>query len=162
MIAGATLALDLGTHLGWALQHSDGRVESGVEDFSPDKHEQDGLRFLRFRAWLHDVKVRLEAGGEELALIRYERINFAMPGQVYASHVYGANWGTLTAWAEHHKIEYEGIYPTTIKKYVTGSGRASKDQVKRAVRALGFNPATHDEADALALLALTMEWRIAA
>lgn len=29
------LALDLGTHTGWALQHLDGTITSGTEHFKP-------------------------------------------------------------------------------------------------------------------------------
>ena len=40
----------------------------------------------------------------------------------------------------------------TIKRHVTGKGNADKDAVIAAVRALGFDPADDNEADALALL----------
>ena len=40
----------------------------------------------------------------------------------------------------------------TIKRHITGRGNADKDAVIAAVRALGFDPADDNEADALALL----------
>lgn len=152
-MTGATLALDLGTRLGFAIRHADGRIESGARDFSPERHEGDGLRFLRFRAWLHDTKQRLELAGEQLALIRYERVDFvpAYAG-ANAAHIYGGNRATVTMWAEHHGIPYEGVPVGTIKKALTGSGRAKKQDIVAAVKRLGFKPATHDEADALAVL----------
>ena len=148
---GAVLALDLGTKLGFAIRHGNGRIESGARDFSPEPHEGDGLRFLRFRAWLHDTKRRLEAAGETLALIRYERVDFMQYG-AHAAHIYGGNWATVTMWAEHHGIPYRGVATGTIKRAIAGSGRAKKPAVIAAIRAMGFRPESTDEADALAVL----------
>lgn len=146
------LALDLGTKLGWALLRADGRVESGRVDFTPRRAEGEGMRFLKFRAWLHEIKRRIEAAGEALVMVRYEVVNFIMEGQAYAAHVWGALWGHLLAWCEYHGIAYRGFQPATIKKAATGSGRASKPEVAAAMRQRGYPSATSDEADALALL----------
>ncbi len=142
-MTGAVLALDLGTKLGWAIRHADQRIESGARDFSPERHEGDGLRFLRFRAWLHDTKQRLETAGEQLGFIRYERVDFvpAYAG-ANAAHIYGG--------------PYEGVSPSTVKKAIAGHGHAKKPEVMEAIRKLGFNPATADEADALAVLMTPM------
>ncbi len=69
-----------------------------------------------------------------------------------AAHIYGGNWAVLTAWAEHHGIPYEGVSPSTVKKAIAGNGHAKKPAIMEAIRAMGFNPATADEADALAVL----------
>jgi hypothetical protein len=58
----------------------------------------------------------------------------------------------LTAWAKMFKIPYRGVPVGTIKRHVTGRGNADKEAVIAAVRALGFDPADDNEADALALL----------
>ncbi|GAH01811.1 unnamed protein product, partial [marine sediment metagenome] len=50
------LALDCGTNTGWASE-VDGRIESGVQDFSLKRGESKGIRFLRFNTWL---KIMLE------------------------------------------------------------------------------------------------------
>ena len=55
----------------------------------------------------------------------------------------------LTAWAEANEIPYRGVPVTTIKRHATN---ADKEAVIAAVRALGFDPADDNEADALALL----------
>ena len=68
--------------------------------------------------------------------------------------MYGGFLATLTAWAEHHEIPYEGVPVGSIKRHVTGKGNASKGAVLAAVRALGYSPADDNEADALAIL----EW----
>lgn len=148
----ALLALDLGTDTGWALRRGTGAVDYGTVSFSPARSDRDGLRFLRFRSWLHDLKRRLDVSGETLELIRYERVDFVRPGQVYAAHVYGAMWGTLTAWAEHHGIPYQGVAVSTLKKAVTGHGFSPKDAIIREIRRRGFDVQTSHEADALGLL----------
>jgi len=148
----AVLALDLGTKLGWAIRHRDGRIESGHHDFSPARGEPEGLRFLRFRAWLYDTKRRLETAGESIAEIRYERVDFIRPGQAYSAHVLGGNWGTVTAWAAHHGIACQGVPVGTIKRAVTGKGNSKKPAIMAAIKAMGFDPRTTDEADALAVL----------
>jgi hypothetical protein len=45
-----------------------------------------------------------------------------------------------------------GVPVGTIKRHATGNGNANKQAVIAAVRALGFDPADDNEADALALL----------
>ena len=50
----AILALDLGTHTGWALYQRDGTITSGTEHFSPQRFEGGGMRFLRFKRWLNE------------------------------------------------------------------------------------------------------------
>ena len=58
----------------------------------------------------------------------------------------------LTAWCEHHEIQYEGVPVGTIKRFATGKGNAGKDAVIAAIKARGFRPADDNEADALAIL----------
>ncbi len=50
------LALDLGTITGWALRGSDGHITSGSESFRPQRFEGGGMRFLRFKRWLTELK----------------------------------------------------------------------------------------------------------
>lgn len=151
-----TLAVDLGTHFGWAIQHADGRIESGHRELPAGA--RDGERFQAFRNWLHRTKERIDAGGGEITFVVYERVDFAVPGQVYASHCWGALWGALTAWCEHHRIEYEGVPVSTLKKLATGNGMSPKPHVRDAVRKeLERLKQPRDvfdlnEADALALL----------
>ncbi len=153
----AALALDLGTSTGWALLRPDGRIESGVRSFEGGR---DGQRFLRFRYWLHDTKRRVDLMGGGLDQVLYERVDFIKPGQVYSAHVWGGMWATLTAWCEHHGIDYgDGIAVSTLKKLATGNGFSPKPHVVAAVnkRMAVLQPTSavvtdHNEADALALL----------
>ena len=59
---------------------------------------------------------------------------------------------TLTAWAEHHDVPYQGVPVGTIKRFITGKGNANKQAVIEAIQARGFEPADDNEADAIAIL----------
>ncbi|MGI9494050.1 MAG: hypothetical protein ACR2QF_16785, partial [Geminicoccaceae bacterium] len=48
------------------------------------------------------------------------------------------------------------LSPPTIKKHVTGSGKAKKPEVRTAIRAKGYAVETDDEADAVAALLTAM------
>ena len=145
------LALDLGTTTGWALRSSDGAITSGSASFRPQRFEGGGMRFLRFKRWLAELKDM--TGG--IHALYFEEVRRHVSTD--AAHAYGGFLATLTAWCEHHQIPYQGVPVGTIKKHATGKGNASKDDVLSAMRALGHAPADDNEADALALL----RWAIA-
>ena len=140
------LALDLGTTTGWALRSSDGAITSGSESFRPQRFEGGGMRFLRFKRWLAELK---DMAGRIDAL-HFEEVRRHVSTD--AAHAYGGFLATLTAWCEHHQIPYQGVPVGTIKKHATGKGNAGKDLVIAAMTALGHAPADDNEADALALL----------
>ena len=140
------LALDLRTHTGWALHHMDGTITSGTEHFKPQRFEGGGMRYLRFKRWLTEIK----QVGDGIAAVYFEEVR--RHAGVDAAHAYGGFLATLTAWCEHHQIPYQGVPVGTIKKHATGKGNAGKDEMLAAARARGFMPADDNEADALALL----------
>jgi hypothetical protein len=142
----AILALDLGTTTGWALQSRDGHIQSGSQSFRPQRFEGGGMRFLRFRRWLTELK----ACAGNLDAVYFEEVR--RHAGVDAAHAYGGFLATITAWCEHHRIPYEGVPVGTIKRHATGKGNASKDEIISAVRKLGHRPQDDNEADALALL----------
>ena len=140
------LALDLGQHTGWALRSACGVITSGGAEFRPDRWQGGGMRFLRFRRWLTELK----AGAGGLDIVLYEQVR--SHAGVDASHAYGGGLAILTARCEHHGIPYQGVPVGTIKRHISGKGNADKQAVIEAVRKLGFRPADDNEADALALL----------
>ena len=140
------LALDLGTTTGWALRGSDGNITSGSESFRPQRFEGGGIRFLRFKRWLTELK----AHAEGIDTLVFEEVRRHVSTD--AAHAYGGFLATLTAWCEHHGVPYQGVPVGTIKKHVTGKGNASKDEMMAAMRARGYLPTDDNEADALALL----------
>ena len=140
------LALDLGTSTGWALRTTDGHIVSGAECFKPGRFEGGGMRYLRFKRWLTEIKATTDG----LGAIYFEEVR--RHAGVDAAHAYGGFLATLTAWCEHHQIPYSGVPVGTIKRHATGKGNANKEQVIAAMCALGHRPGDDNEADALALL----------
>ena len=140
------LALDLGTHMGWAAKSTDGVITSGTAEFRNDRWQGGGMRFLRFKQWLTEMKH--VSGGIDCVV--YEQVR--RHAGTDASHAYGGWLAILSAWCEHHGIPYEGVPVGTIKRFATGKGNADKAAVIAAMEARGFNPADDNEADALALL----------
>ena len=147
------LALDLGTTTGWALAQTDAQITSGSQSFKPQRFEGGGMRFLRFKRWLTDIK----QCSPDISLIVFEEVR--RHAGVDAAHVYGGFMGQLTAWCEHHQIPYEGVPVGTIKKHATGKGNASKDQMIQAMQARNHSVVDDNEADALALLYWAIEMR---
>ena len=147
------LALDLGTTTGWALRQSDGSLTSGTECFRPQRFEGGGMRFLRFKRWLNEVR----SACHRIDAVYFEEVR--RHAGVDAAHAYGGFMGHLTAWCEHHNIPYQGVPVGTIKKHATGKGNAGKTEMIAAAQARGHTPQDDNEADALALLywAIAME-----
>ncbi|WP_375621134.1 crossover junction endodeoxyribonuclease RuvC [Bartonella sp. AA97HXZ] len=145
------LCLDLGTKTGWAIRGADGHITSDTEDFQSRRFEGGGMRYLRFKRWLTELKRSVD----EIDAVYFEEVRRHVGTD--ASHIYGGFLATLTAWCEHHQIPYEGIPVGTIKKATTGKGNASKEEMIKAVCAKGHVPKDDNEADALAILYLMKE-----
>jgi hypothetical protein len=140
------LAIDLGTTTGWALKPRDGPIAHGFVGFRPQRFEGGGMRYLRFKRWLTELK----AVAVDIHVVYFEEVR--RHGGVDAAHVYGGLMATLTTWCEHHNVPYQGVPVGTIKKHATGKGNAGKDEVIAAMRAKGHPVTDDNEADALALL----------
>ncbi len=147
------LALDLGTKTGWALRLADRTVTSGTVEFRNDRWQGGGMRFLRFKQWLTEIKQM--AGGLDAVFIEEVRRHAG----VDAAHAYGGFLAHATAWCEHHTIPYEAVPVGTIKRHATGKGNANKEAMIEAARKRGFDPADDNEADALAILDWAMTHR---
>ena len=145
------LALDLGTETGWAVRDREDAVTSGSESFKPQRFEGGGMRYLRFKRWLTEIKQSCDG----IEAVYFEEVR--RHAGVDAAHAYGGFMAHLTAWCEHHQIPYQGVPVGTIKKHATGKGNASKDQMIGAVRLRGHAPADDNEADAIALLHWAIE-----
>ena len=145
------LALDLGTHTGWAIRQSDGSLSSGTAHFSPQRFEGGGMRFLRFKRWLHE----LQTSCSRIDAVFFEEVR--RHAGVDAAHAYGGFMSHLTAWCEQHGTPDQGVPVGTIKKHATGKGNANKDEMVSAARRRGYTPGDDNEADALALLHWVIE-----
>ncbi|MBF0602837.1 MAG: hypothetical protein HQL07_03985 [Nitrospirae bacterium] len=141
---GAILALDLGSKTGWSLHQPDGTITSGTVEFKPRRFEGGGMRYLRFKNWLAEMK---QCG---VGTVFFEEVRNHKG--IDAAHAYGGFMATLTTFCEHHDIPYQGIPVGTIKRHATGKGNASKAEVMEAMRRKGHELVDDNEADALAIL----------
>ena len=138
------LALDLGTQTGWALL-ADKRVLSGSESFHASRFSGGGMRFLRFKYFLDEIKQKAN-----IQTVYFEEVRRHLG--VDAAHIYGGFLAHLTAWCEDNEIAYQGVSVGTIKRHATGKGNASKKEIIDSVKGKGFNPIDDNEADSIALL----------
>lgn len=145
------LALDLGTKMGWALLLQDGTIMSGTYPLTSTSKDGAGMVFLRFKRWLDGMRKHLGADSS----ICYEAVKRHMGTD--AAHMFGGFFATLSTWCEMHKIPYEGVGVSEVKKHATGKGNASKDDVITAMRLKKHKPEDDNEADALAILYLAMD-----
>jgi hypothetical protein len=142
------ITLDLGTKTGWAIKReSSSLITSGVMDFTPSRYDGGGMRFVRFRAWL-----RMLEFDDPLEAIYFEEVR-AHAG-TDAAHIYGGFLAHLTEWCESRPspLPYQGVPVGTIKKFATGKGNASKQEVIAAMIERGHRINNDNEADALALM----------
>lgn len=146
MVSVTILALDLGTTSGWAIHQPGLPISSGSQSFKPSRFEGAGMRFLKFKRFLSDLKQTTD-GIDQVVFEEVRR-----HAGVDAAHAYGGFLAHLTAWCEHHQIPYQGVPVGTIKKHATGKGNARKSEMIAIAQARGFNPADDNEADALCLL----------
>ncbi len=149
------LALDLGTNTGWALFQQN-KINAGYQVFSGtinlknDRFQGGGMRFLRFRNWLDDIN-----DSEAITSVYFEEVRRHIGTD--AAHVYGGFLATLTSWCEDRSLPYQGVPVSHIKLHATGKGNASKQEVIKAMEAIGYRPQNDNESDALALLELVIK-----
>lgn len=126
-----------------------GIVQFGTRDFS-EFNSDYGLLALRFEGWLERIFTAIEPA--YLAMERpFLNPNTPRSGELLLGMVWEG--GKM---AYKRKVPYSKHIPQTIKKFITGNGRAKKPEVTAAVRALGHAVTDDNQADAVALL-LMME-----
>ena len=148
------LSLDVGEYTGFATL-IDGRIESGVEHLKKKGTESLGMKYLRFT----DLLKRLDYIGN-FNLIVYEKPHGLKGHAIEAMNGYITRIHEFIAIEDfnHRTIEYIGYPPTTIKKAITGNGRASKDDMINWFNGkVGRIPIDDNEADAYSLLIYTIK-----
>lgn len=143
------LAIDPGTKCGWA-SLVDGRIESGVQNFSLKRGESKGIRFLRFNTWLVGMLDLIKPH-----VVVYEMAHFRGGS---ATEILVGMTTRIEEFCEERRIEYSSVHSATLKKFATGSGRANKEDMMKAA-GLKYERIidTDDEADALLILAWARE-----
>lgn len=134
------LGLDIATITGWAL--SDG--SSGIFSIAPRKGESIGTRYMALRKKLNGIIEK----HPDLKLVAYER---ALMRGYSASYAAGYT-AVVQEWCATHGIEHTSIMPVSVKKFITGKGNASKEEVIAAVQKRGFTPIDDNEGDAIAIM----------
>ena len=147
------LALDIATKTGYACRYDSptlaNRIISGVQVFDVKRGESPGVRFFRCRAWLNEMNDLVKPD-----IISYEQAHH----RGGAATACGVGLVTVVLeFAALHKIEVISVHSATLKKWATGNGRASKDQMVEAAIRKGHQPQDDNEADALLLLYYTIE-----
>ena len=148
------LAIDPATLCGWAAW-DDVEVCSGVWNLKPGRGETPGVRFLRFEACLRLAMM------EPPRIVAWEQSH----QQGNASAVYNGLKAIMqkqvAKWVRCHDVDVLTCNNTTLKKWSTGSGRASKEDMIQAAMARYCEYTLHllddNEADALLLLAWARE-----
>ncbi len=142
------LALDLGTHCGFAWLHPTGLMASGTWTLDAKKRkESHGMRFIRFREHLDGLH-----RATPVTLIYFEEVRRHMSCD--AAHAYGGYLAILLAWCAENGVEYLSVPVGEIKKTWTGKGNAKKDEMVAEARRRGYDPCDDNEADAIAILVL--------
>lgn len=142
------LGIDPGVNLGWAYRGQTGGYCSGVYVLKTSRFEGGGMRFLRLRHFLDEMKTNLEAS-DPIEAVVFEKVK-QRHKSTDAAHCYGGIVAILTEWCESNEIPYLGIPVGTIKKTATGKGTANKEAMVSAaeIRWPGYSFITDDEADA--------------
>lgn len=161
------LAIDLGTHTGWAMRDRWGVVTSGSQSFELSRWEGYGVRLLRFRKWVREmIDEHLLAGGKpgEEAVVVYERpIEYSRGkrGKSSGSEISHQLVGALLPELEDRGLHHEAPTPSEVKKASAGKGNANKEAMAHAAEETwehytipdDFDPKKgDDEADALGVL----------
>lgn len=152
------LALDLGASMGFAYRTS-ACITSGVMNWNLRARDTHGKRLLRIWRWLHAIH-----RATPLALIAYEVVHHMGAKQVMAAHAWAQYQGVVEMFAARQEIAVKTVAVATLKKAITGRGskhpraegqtgsEAAKEAMLAAVRAHGFAPREHNEADAIGIL----------
>lgn len=130
------LALDPATSCGYF--HSDGI--GGTWDLSVKRDESSGMRLIRLRGKLNEIRETL---GVDLVVFESAR-NAKFAGTV---RVLGEILGLVSVWCADNAIEHRGYSPMEIKKFATGKGNASKEQMVDAYERIVKRPVEDSEND---------------
>lgn len=116
------LAIDPGTHCGWAVRSEAGDVISGEWELKGSRYDGGGMRYVILRKFLEQVIDSCHP-----SIVVYEEVRRHMG--VDAAHVYGGIVAVIQAVCEERQMPYAGIPVGTVKKFATGSGAAKKDDM---------------------------------
>lgn len=141
------LALDPATNTGWAYDDGRGNQRFGTWRLDVPKPKHAGERFRRLQ--LAILQVHHRWGIDEIV---FE--DAAYGSQFYSTKQFHNQMrGAISMAAAEIGAKYHGYVPTTIKKFATGHGHASKQDMIRAAKIqLGIDVQSEDACDAIWVL----------
>ena len=135
------IAFDLGKNMAWASNVA-GKLVAGVDVF-------EGARAHRLGQILDRLEYNLKKYGKKLDVAIYET-PFAR-GRDATRSLWGIA-GLIEACADRYELPVVDASVPTIKKFATGSGRGSKEEMLAAAKKFGYRGSNEHEADAVCLL----------
>jgi len=165
------LALDLGSKCGWAIRSLDGKLHSGFWSLVPSEKSPDNTRWLPL--WRNLMRLH---GEHRITVVAFELVmSHGRPGEtkkaecpscrrviempmnaqnVLAAQVYGGLKAVLEMWCDFHDLPWHSVHVGTLKKFATGSGRATKRDMVSWAKLRWPEQRVHgdDQADALHIL----------
>ena len=138
------LALDCGSKTGWAALIGK-RLESGVTTFTLKRGESRGMIYILFNAWLGKI---LHLTKPKLVVYEMAHHRGGAPTEILIGMVTRVQEECLT-----RNIDYTSVHSATVKKFATGKGNASKEEMfKKAAKVFSKKIEDDNEADALFIL----------
>lgn len=133
----AVLALDLATNTGYAYRGPFGDVRAGVFSCGVTRLESPGMRFLKFSRWLRSL---IQQAG--ITCVCFEAPHHR--GGASTTVAVGLATHVMSVCAEL-SVEHFSVHTQQLKKFATGKGNASKEDM---IEALGMGAMDDNEADA--------------
>lgn len=139
------LSIDPARSTGWALYQA-GVTTIGTKLFRYNKGESPGMDFLRYGGWLEEMN---KISMKPIDVIVYEDPH--LRGKAATLLLVGFIT-KIKEFAAKYNIQVANLHTGTLKKYATGSGSASKEDMVAEAKRRGFGVQNDDEADAVLLL----------
>lgn len=150
----STLALDLGTSVGWA-RHAPGQpIEFGTHSVA-GSGAHPGSPFQSMRNFLHAQQQRAIALGEPIHRIAFERPFGLKWKNANAGEMQIGLRATMLGWAAFNRIPVTPVTVEDLKRSFAGKAKADKAAMMARARELGHDVKTDHEADAIAVLYVT-------
>lgn len=155
LIPTRTIALDIGTHLGWA-EALDGVVVRSGSIMVKDTNDRWGLAMINLWDFLTRLIYETEQTEHYKLEFAYEIVQFHK--SVHSAHAYGRILGQIEKFTEVGGWSFTSYNVGKIKQIFTGKGNAKKIDICRRCHELGWKGGRigtdndNDEADAIAIL----------